>query len=90
MASPYDLHYADRVAAERKRMRRRIMLPDRINPYDLGHVALVRAYLAERKMSPNNPGSPYDLSDGRKGLPALADNLDGQKSDLEKKANQSE
>jgi len=55
MASPYDLHYADRVAAERKRMRRRIMLPDRINPYDLGHVALVRAYLAERKMSPNNP-----------------------------------
>ena len=88
MASPYDLDYVARVAAQRKISAR--TLPDRINPYDLGHVAQVHAYLAERKMSPNNPGSPYDLSDGRKGLPALADNSDGQKSNLEKKADQSE
>ena len=92
MASPYDLGYIARLAAERKREIGRINLPYRINPYDLNHVAQVAAYLAERKTSPSNQGSPYDLSDGRKGLPALVGNVDEHKnaSDLEKKANTSE
>ncbi len=91
MASPYDLGRVARVAAERRRRAERINLPYRINPYDLGHVAQVAAYLAERKRSPNDPDSPYDLSDGRKGLPALVENKDMQKaSDLEKKMNQTQ
>ncbi|MDP3698857.1 MAG: hypothetical protein Q8R47_04675 [Nanoarchaeota archaeon] len=80
MASPYDLGYVARVAAQRKISAR--TLPDKINPYDLGHVAQVHAYLAERKMSPNNPGSPYDLSDRRKGFSGLV------QGELEKKVNE--
>jgi len=89
MASPYDLDYVARVAAQRKISAR--TLPNRINPYDLGHVAQVHLYIwLKEKCLPIIPGSPYDLSDGRKGLPALVDNLDGEKSDLEKKAKTSE